>query len=51
MTEELAQLIEDQANDEGLWFCAETITEQILQTALRDLHAAVERALRQSPQP
>lgn len=35
-------VIEEQANDEGLWFIAETITEAYLQRALRRLHAAIE---------
>lgn len=38
----LQQLIESQANDEGLWFVASLATEQYLQTALRQLHEAVE---------
>lgn len=36
------QLVQAQAEDEGLWFQAETITEAYLQRALRRLHAAVE---------
>jgi hypothetical protein len=35
-------LVEKQANDEGCWFVAETITEKYLQTQLRLLHAAIE---------
>ncbi len=36
------QLVEQQANDDGLWFVATTITEAYLQQALRKLHEAVE---------
>lgn len=35
-------LVDRQAEDEGLWFDAETATEAYLQKALRQLHAAVE---------
>jgi hypothetical protein len=36
-------LVAEQAmDDSGLWFEAETITEAYLQTALRDLHQAIE---------
>jgi len=35
-------VVNEQADDEGLWFVAETITEDYLQRALRRLHAAVE---------
>ncbi len=35
-------LVHAQAEDEGLWFLAETATEEYLQAALRRLHAAVE---------
>jgi len=37
------QLVEDQAQDDGLWFKAEHITEQYLQSALRLLSYAVEK--------
>ena len=37
------QLVKDQAQDEGLWFNAETASEAYLQQALRALHDAVER--------
>jgi hypothetical protein len=33
----------DQAEDEGLWFIAQTAPEAYLQEALRRLHAAIER--------
>jgi hypothetical protein len=36
------QLVERQANDEGLWFIAETASEAYLQEGLRRLHEAVE---------
>ena len=36
------QVVDEQANDEGLWFIPVTITEDILQRALRRLHEAVE---------
>jgi len=38
-----SQLVKDQAEDEGLWFNAETASEAYLQQALRALHDAVER--------
>ena len=36
-------LMDDQINDEGLWFDAETAPEAYLQKHLRELHRAVER--------
>jgi hypothetical protein len=42
---ELKKLVEEQAEDEGLWFVAETAPEAYLQAALRKLHAAVEAYL------
>lgn len=38
----VSQLILEQSNDEGLWFVAQTPGEDILQRALRRLHAAIE---------
>jgi hypothetical protein len=35
-------VVDDQANDDGLWFIPVTITEDYLQRALRRLHAAIE---------
>ena len=35
-------VVHKQAEDRGLWFIPETITEDYLQRALRKLHAAVE---------
>lgn len=37
-------LVDEQAEDEGLWFVAETAAEAYLQQELRRLHAAVEQA-------
>ncbi len=42
MPESIRMVIEEQANDEGLWFQAETAAEAYVQTALRRLHAAIE---------
>jgi len=36
------QLVLEQAEDEALWFQAETITEAYLQEKLRELHRAIE---------
>jgi hypothetical protein len=40
--EDLKTLVAEQAEDDGLWFDAETITEAYLQQELRKLHAAIE---------
>lgn len=40
--EDAKTVVAEQAEDEGLWFIPHTITEDILQRALRRLHAAVE---------
>ena len=54
------RVVNEQAEDGGLWFVPQTITEDILQNALRRLHEAVEgksseecarAALRASAQP
>ena len=42
------ELINEQANDEGLWFFAETATEEYLMQALRGLHDAVKQAAKSS---
>lgn len=42
----LQELVDRQAEDNGLWFQAETAPEAYLQAALRELHAAVEAAYR-----
>jgi ribosomal protein RSM22 (predicted rRNA methylase) len=39
----LSRLASEQAEDEGLWFLAETAAEAYLQRELRKLHAAIER--------
>jgi len=41
-TESPIAVMNEQAEDGGLWFVAETITEDYLQRALRRLHAAIE---------
>ena len=41
--EHVKALVNKQAEDEGLWFQAETAPEAYLQQELRKLHAAVER--------
>ena len=38
-------LVDEQAEDEGLWFEAQYISEAMLQSALRSLHAVIERTL------
>jgi hypothetical protein len=40
---ELCALVNEQANDDGLWFIAATVSEAYLQQELRRLHAEVER--------
>lgn len=35
-------IVAEQADDDGLWFVAETCAEAYLQKALRELHAAIE---------
>lgn len=41
----LRELVDEQAEDEGLWFIALTAPEAYLQQELRRLHEAVERAI------
>lgn len=43
MTTEAQALVAKQAEDAGLWFNAKTAPEAYLQSALRELHAAVEK--------
>ena len=46
--EKLAKIlkcVEDQAEDDGLWFVAETAPEAYLQKRLRELHAVIEAAI------
>lgn len=38
----LRALVDEQAEDEGLWFGIETIREAYIQQALRKLHDAIE---------
>ena len=40
---EIRKLVDEQAEDEGLWFIAQTAPEAYLQEHLRRLHALVER--------
>lgn len=40
--DEVIKLVDEQAEDEGLWFVAETTSEAYLQSALRRLHAVIE---------
>ena len=45
------RLVDEQAEDEGLWFVPETAAEAYLQQELRRLHAAVEyAALAETPE-
>lgn len=39
----LKRIVEEQANDEGLWFIAQYASEEYLQAALRRLHAEIEK--------
>jgi hypothetical protein len=49
VTADLRHLVDEQAEDEGLWFIARTAPEAYLQQELRRLHAAIEAALPVSP--
>lgn len=49
-TTDLRAIVDEQANDEGLWFEAQTAPEAYLQAALRRLHAAVEEQQGISPE-
>lgn len=40
--EAIKAVVDEQAEDEGLWFVPQTITEDYLQRALRKLHAVIE---------
>lgn len=42
--EDVRTVVNEQAEDEGLWFIAETAAEAYLQQELRRLHAAIEAA-------
>ncbi len=39
----ILDLVAEQADDDGLWFDAPTITESYLQQELRKLHTAIEK--------
>lgn len=39
---ELRKIVDRQAEDDGLWFWAQTAPEAYVQAALRTLHAAIE---------
>lgn len=39
---ELQDIVDEQAEDDGLWFVAEYASEAYLQQELRRLHAAIE---------
>ena len=39
----IRKLVDEQAEDEGLWFIAKTAPEAYLQQELRRLHALIER--------
>lgn len=45
------ELVQQQAEDEGLWFIAQYASEVYLQQALRDLHAAIEADSKDSLPP
>ena len=45
VVEDIRTLVDEQAEDEGLWFEAATAPEAYLQQELRRLHEAVERAI------
>lgn len=42
MGNKIKELVDLQAEDEGLWFIAETVTEAYVQNALRELHRVIE---------
>ncbi len=44
--EDLKRLADNQAEDSGLWFIAETAPEAYLQEALRKLHSMIEAIYR-----
>jgi hypothetical protein len=47
----LREIVDEQAEDEGLWFVAVTASEAYLQEELRRLHAAIEAALPRQDKP
>ena len=40
--DQIQEIVNKQAEDEGLWFIAETVSEAYLQKALRELHMVIE---------
>ncbi len=40
--EDIKKLVQEQIDDEGLWFIAKTAPEQYVQNALRELHKIIE---------
>ena len=42
MINPIQALVDEQAEDEGLWYDAETVAEAYAQAALRRLHAVIE---------
>ena len=43
INQDILKLVAEQAEDEGLWFIAETAPEAYVQGALRRLHTAIEK--------
>ncbi len=41
----IKNFVAKQAEDESIWFLAETVTEEYLQRKIRELHEAIEREL------
>jgi len=44
LVKRLYKLVDEQAEDEGLWFIDSTCSEAYLQAALRRLHAVIEES-------
>jgi len=42
---DIIKLVNEQAEDEALWFVAETATEDYLMRALRELHKVIEKSV------
>jgi len=42
--EDIKKLVNEQAEDKGIWFIAKTAPEQYLQNALRALHKMIENS-------
>ena len=47
MTNDIQKLVDEQAEDEGLWFEAKTAPEEYLQQELRRLHYAIENSTKE----